>query len=120
MINGRVDICQIDASKEFIMKLLEHQEPVRALKDILENYDYLKYDEGGSSSIVKLRVKVKETHLDAERDIAVADHIKKKLTHATGRYYVLIFNPKTGSPLEDNRNKSWTYFTLHEKAPPRQ
>ena len=102
------------------MKLLEHQEPVSALKDILENYDYLKYDEGGSSGIVKLRIKVKETHLDADRDIAVADHIKNKLEHATERHYVLIFNPKTGSPLEDSRNMGWTYFTLHEKALPRK
>ena len=101
------------------MTLLEHQQdPVTALKRILEDYDYLEYDERASEGIEKLRVKV--TCLEAERDSAVMSHIKNKLERATGRFYVPILNPVSGSPSDEIRDKKWTYFTLHEKNRPRR
>ena len=102
------------------MQLREDQEIVDALNQILEDYDYLEYDEAASDSIVKLRVRVKETCLKAERDISVMHHIKHKLERTTGQYYVPIINPVSGSPSEEARDKKWRYFTLHEKDRPRR
>ena len=61
--------------KELFMNLSERVHPVDALNLILEKYDYLEYDESNSESIVKLRVKVKETCLEIERDSAVMHRI---------------------------------------------
>ena len=96
------------------------QDPIDALKQILEDYDYLEYDERSSEGIVKLRVKVKETCLEARRDSAVMHHIKNELEGATGRYYVPILNPVSGSPSQEIRDRKWRYFTLHEKDRPRR
>ncbi len=96
------------------------QEPVSALNRILESYEYLEYDESNSDGIVKLRVKVKDEFLDAERDSQVMIQIKNELEIATDRFYIPILNPVSGSPSEEERNKKWKYFTLHEKEPPRR
>ena len=96
------------------------QDPVSALNLILESYDYLEYDEKASKGIVRLRVKVKETCSEAERDIAVMFHIENELELATGRFYIPILNPVSGSPTQEERDKKWTYFTLHEEEPPRR
>ncbi len=93
-------------------------EPVIALNFILQDYDYLEYDERNSEGIHKLRVKVKETHLDVERDSAVMHYIKHQLEQATGRFYVPILNPISGSPSQEILDKKWIYFTLHEKDRP--
>ena len=95
-------------------------DPVSALKFILEDYDYLEYDERNSEDIVKLRVKVKETFLETERDSVVMHHIKNQLEQATGRFYVPILNPVSGSPSQEILDKRWTYFTLHEGDRPRR
>ena len=96
------------------------QDPISALNRILEPYGYLEYDERNSEGIVKLRVKVKETCLDAERDSNDMNLIKRDLERATGRYYVPILKPVSGSPSEDIRDTRWRYFTLHEKDRPRR
>ena len=96
------------------------QDPVSALNRILESYDYLEYDEKASKGIVKLRVKVKETCLEAEHDSKVMHHIENELELATGRFYIPILNPVSGSPSQGSRDKKWTYFTLHEMDPPRR
>ena len=101
-------------------KWTEIQDPVSALNRILEDYDYLEYDERASADIVRLRVKVKETCLEAERDSEVMHHIKNELELATGRFYVPILNPVSGSPSEEIRDTRWRYFTLHEKDRPRR
>ena len=86
----------------------------RALNFILASYDYLEYDEINSEGIVKLRVKVKDTFLQAERDSEVMHRIKNELESATGRFYVPILNPVSGLPSEEIREKKWRYFTLYE------
>ena len=96
------------------------QDSISALNRILESYDYLEYDERSSEGIVKLSVKVKETCLEARRDSAVMHHIKNELEGATGRYYVPILNPVSGSPSQEIRERKWRYFTLHEKDRPRR
>lgn len=96
------------------------QDPISALNLILESYDYLEYDESNSESIVKLRVKVRETCLEAERDSEVMFRIKNELERATGRFYVPILNPVSGSPSEEVRDTRWRYFTLHERERPRR
>ena len=100
------------------MDLSERAHPVDALNLILEKYDYLEYDNEYSSDIKKLRVKV--TRLEVQRDIAVISRIKDELGRATGRFYVPILNPVSGSPSQEIRDKKWVYFTLHEKPHPRK
>ena len=99
---------------------MEIQDPIRVLNLILESYDYLEYDESNSEGIVKLRVKVKDVYLEAERDSAVMHHIKNELELATGRFYVPVLNPVSGSPSKEVRDTRWRYFTLHEKDRPRR
>ena len=99
---------------------METQDPVSVLNRILESYDYLEYDESNSEGIVKLRVKVKDACLEAERDSEVMHHIRNELELATGRFYVPILNPVSGSPSEEARDTRWRYFTLHEKDRPRR
>lgn len=95
-------------------------DPISALDRILESYDYLEYDEGASDGIAKLRVKVKETCLESERDSEVMFQIKNELERATERFYVPILNPVSGSPSEEIRDTRWRYFTLHERPRPRR
>lgn len=94
------------------------QDPISALNRILDSHDYLEYDERNSDGIVRLRVKVKDNCLDAERDSQVMFHINNELELATDRYYIPILNPMSGSPSQEERDKKWTYFTLHEAEPP--
>ena len=104
--------------RDLIKEWMEIQDPISALNSILDSYDYLEYDERASKGIVKLRVKVKETRLEAERDSAVMHRIKNELELATDRFYVPILNPVSGSPSQEIRDKKWRYFTLHEVDPP--
>ena len=100
---------------------MEIQDPISVLNRILEeSYDYLEYDERNSEGIVKLRVKVKETSLDAERNSNVMYLIKRDLERETGRYYVPILNPVSGSPSDETRETKWRYFTLYEMDRPRR
>ena len=99
---------------------MEIQDPIEALNLILASYDYLEYDEINSEGIVKLRVKVKEACLEADRDSAVMHRIKNELESATGRFYVPILNPVSGSPPQEIRDQRWRYFTLHEMDRPRR
>lgn len=96
------------------------QDPISALNSILDSYDYLEYDESNSAGIVKLRVKVKDSCLEVERDRQVMIHIKNELELATDRFYIPTLNPVSGSPTQEERDKKWTFFTLHEKEPPRR
>ena len=107
--------------KELFMNLSERVHPVDALNLILEKYDYLEYDESNSESIVKLRVKVKETCLEIERDSAVMHRIKKELELATDRFYVPILNPVSGSPSQEIREKNGHIsLCMRSHAPERQ
>ena len=117
-------VCQRGPTVEDLRPLFEYvfmkYDPISALNRILESYDYLEYDESNSEGIVKLRVKVQETCLEAERDSEVMFHIKNELERATGRFYVPILNPVSGSPSQEIRDQRWRYFTLHEMDLPRR
>ena len=93
------------------MKLSECKESVNALKSILEDYDYLEYDEKGSITDNTLRVRVRL--LDAKRDFSVARTIVKKLEISTGRCFYLP-NPVTPGGSTD-RDKEWTFFIIRER-----
>lgn len=87
--------------------LSEALDIVDALKQILEDYDYLEYDEATSKRINALRVKV--TRLNADRDFSVTGHICRALEQVTGKRF---FVP--GVVNSQNRETEWTFFTLHE------
>ena len=67
------------------MKLAEDKQVVEALKKILDDYDYLEYDEIMSGCSDTLNIKV--TDLDAKRDEGVKIGICLKLEEATSRKF---------------------------------
>lgn len=85
------------------MKLSEDQEVVEALKFILEDYNYLEYDEVGSRNENYLKVKV--THRDAERDRSVVLRIIRALEKATNRRF-------RDTPTLYPHHKGWMFFTI--------
>ena len=87
----------------------DDQEIVEALKHILEDYDYLEYDEEASRRSYGLRVKV--TRLDADRDFSVTGHICRALGQATGRRF---FVPGVVTHESQNWETAWRFFTIRE------
>ena len=95
--------------RKHVIRLCEDQEIVDALKHILENYDYLEYDEEASERTNGLRVKV--TRLEADRDFSVTGHICRALEQSTGRRF---FVPGVVTHGSQNWEEEWTFFTVHE------
>lgn len=89
------------------MKLSENQEVVEALKRILlENYDYLGYDEVGSRSKDFLYVVVKEEKcLDANRKKSDPDKIVNELKRQTG---ISFLYPR----ISGAHWAQWSHFTI--------
>lgn len=82
---------------------------VEDLKQILQDYDYLKYDESLSKTGL-LRINV--TSLDAERNDQVIKDICHSLSEITCRTYFFTYG---GNYTEtDNLEEVWSYFTLEE------
>ena len=82
---------------------------VEDLKQILQDYDYLKYDETLSNRGL-LRVNV--APLDAKRDIQVITDICHSLSEITCRTYCFTYG---GSYTEaDDLEEVWSFFTLRE------
>ena len=96
--------------RKHIMRLWEDQKIVDALKHILEDYDYLEYDEVASKRTNGLRVEV--TRLDADRDFSVTGHICRALEQAIGRRF---FVPGVVTHGSQNWEKEWTFFTVREQ-----
>ena len=94
------------------MRLSENQEIVRDLKLILEDYDYLEYDEARPNrdeNFEGLSIRVTS---NAERDIQVIVNICEKLEKTTGRTYFFTYG---GSYTRgDNLEEVWSSFTLRE------
>lgn len=94
------------------MRLSENQEIVRALKQILEDYDYLEYDEARPNrdeSFEGLSIRVTT---DAERDIQVIVNICQRLKKITDRTYFFTYGGSYARA--DNLEKVWSFFTLRE------
>ena len=90
------------------MKLAEDQQVVNALKQILEHYDYLEYDEAwGCPNSLHVEV----TNSDAERNRNVPIEIRDKLADATNRKYSAPFG---GS--DDPMSEKWESILLYEKG----
>ena len=87
------------------MSLSKNQEIVDALKHILEDYDYLEYDEEYSRNRDLLHVVV--TSLDAERDEDDMWEIRKRLERATGQQFAPVGKVRG--------NNDWTSFNLRKK-----
>ena len=91
------------------MLLSENQAVVDALKEILEDYEYLEYDEEYSRNRDFLRVKV--TNPNTPRDISVAHRIIRELGRSTGRDFL---NPTSVGSGPRNPNTDWAYFNIRE------
>ncbi|RKU08162.1 hypothetical protein C6503_23560 [Candidatus Poribacteria bacterium] len=94
------------------MKLSENQRIVEDLKQILQDYDYLEYDEARpnrDATFEGLSIKVTS---DADRDVQVITDICHRLETVTCRKYFFSYGGRyTGS---DNLDEVWSFFTLRE------
>ena len=82
---------------------------VEDLKQILQDYDYLKYDESLSKTGL-LRINV--TSPGAERNVQTIENICHNLSEITGRTYFFTYG---GSYTEtDTLEEVWSFFTLRE------
>ena len=89
------------------MKLSENQQVVEALKQILEGYDYLEYDEILSN---RDELHIKVTDLEAKRNDQIPIEIRLKLEEATNKK----FSSLHGGPYEDSYDfdDGWDGFCL--------
>ena len=92
------------------MKLSEDKTVIDALKRILEDYDYLEYDETRPENWDSLRVKVTK-YVDRDFEV-ITRQIVKKLEQCTGRDFILPQNVHTG---DGDRDKDWIDFYIHER-----
>ncbi len=94
------------------MRLSENSKIVGNLKQILQDYDYLEYDQARPNrdkGFEGLSVRVIS---DTERDVQVIVDICQKLQKTTRRNYFFTYGGSyTGT---DNLEKVWTFFTLRE------
>ncbi len=92
------------------MKLAEDQQVVEALKQILEDYGYLEYDETWPD-LDELRIRV--TASNAKRNLQVITEVYHRLQEATNRK----FSSLHGGPYNDsdNFNEGWADFTFTEE-----
>lgn len=114
-------VCQRGPSVEDLRPLFEYvfvkyvnplsgeSDVVGALQQILEDYDYLEYDEAASKHSKGLRVIV--TDLKADRDFSVTNRICRALEQATGRRF---FVPGVVTQGSQNWETEWTFFTVHK------
>lgn len=100
------------------MRLSENQKIVEDLKQILQDYDYLEYDQARPNrdkGFEGLSVRVIS---ETERDVQVIVDICQKLKKITGRNYFFTYGGSyTGT---DNLEKVWSFFTLRETKDKKQ
>ena len=107
-LNVAADIADVeptDAQIEMYLRL----SAVEDLKQILQDYDYLKYDESLSKTGI-LRINV--TSLDAERNDQVITDICHRLSEITCRTYFFSYGGSYRGG--DNLEEVWSFFTLRE------
>ena len=94
------------------MRLSENQKIVGDLKQILEDYDYLEYDEARPNRDKRFEgLSIKVTS-DADRNVQIITDICHKLEEVTCRNYFYTYG---GSYTEaDNLDEVWSFFTLRE------
>ena len=94
------------------MRLSENQVIVGDLKRILEDYDYLEYDEARPNRDKRFEGLSIRVTTNAERDVQVIVNICRKLEETTGRTYFFTYGGSyTGM---DNLEEVWSFFTLRE------
>lgn len=94
------------------MRLSENQEIVKDLKIILEDYDYLEYDEARPNRDKRFEGLSIRVTTNAERDIQVIVNICNKLEKTTGRTYFFTYGGSYNGI--DNLEEVWSFFTLRE------
>lgn len=94
------------------MKLSENQDIVEDLKQILEDYDYLEYDEARPNRDENFEGLSIRVTANTERDIQVIVDICHRLEKTTGRTYFFTYGGSYRGG--DNLEKVWSFFTLRE------
>ena len=100
------------------MRLSENPKIVGNLKQILQDYDYLEYDEIRPNRDKEFEGLSINVISDAERDVQVIVDICRRLEKATARNYFFTYGGNyTGT---DNLEAVWSFFTLREAKHPKQ
>ena len=94
------------------MKLSEAPKIVEDLKQILEDYDYLEYDEARSNRDKRFEGLTIRVTSNAKRNIQVIVDICHKLERTTERTYFFTYGGSYRGG--DNLDEVWSYFTLSE------
>ena len=95
------------------MKLSENQEIVGDLKQILQDYDYLEYDDARPNRDKKFEGLSVRITSDAKRNVQVIVDICHRLEKTTGRTYFFSYGGSYRGG--DNLDEVWSFFTLREK-----
>ncbi len=94
----------------------EDQQVVETLKEILEDHDYLEYDETWTySEELQLKVNVTETGLDTVRNRNIPMRIRSRLEDATNIKFKLTLGLEASESDNDDLNTEWTDFILTEE-----
>ena len=94
------------------MRLSVNQKIVDDLKQILQNYDYLEYDEARSDRDEKFEGLSVRIISDAERDVQVIVDICHRLEKQRTKYFYTYGGSYRSG---DNLEEVWSFFTLREK-----
>lgn len=94
------------------MRLSENEKIVEDLKQILEDYDYLKYDEARSNRDRRFEGLTIRVTSNAKRNVQVIVDICHRLEKTTGRTYFFTYGGSYRGG--DNLDEVWSYFTLRE------
>ena len=94
------------------MKLSENQDIVEDLKQILEDYDYLEYDEARPNRDKKFEGLSISVTSNAKRNVQVIVDICHRLEKTTGRNYFFTYGGSYRGG--DNLEEVWSFFTLRE------
>ena len=107
-LNVAADIADVEPTDDQVEMYLRIS-AVEDLKQILQDYDYLEYDDT-LSNLGLLQINV--TFQDADRNVQVITDICHSLSEITCRTYSFTYG---GNYTEtDNLEEVWSYFTLEE------
>ncbi len=107
-LNVAADIAEVEPTDDQVEMYL-WLSAVEDLDQILQDYDYLKYDQSLSETGF-LRINV--TSIDAKRNVQAIVDICHRLEKTTGRNYFFTYGGSYRGG--DNLEEVWSFFTLRE------
>ena len=111
-LNVAADIADVEPTDDQVEMYLRLS-AVEDLKQILQDYDYLEYDETRPNRDKKFEGLSVRITSDAKRNVQVIVDICHRLEKTTGRTYFFSYGGSYRGG--DNLDEVWSFFTLREK-----